>query len=241
MLWPFHTTAISASAAATPLTGKCAATELRAQFEKLVEIHQHKGSSECYPGSLYSDESCNFEIALPIPIRDDLRLNKRDLTEQEKLDIAKGYVRPTLAKGLRMQTVGINPNTVSSAPPIATLVSPVAQRKTIGAALSVNGIWSSKTNKFTQLTILAGSPRSGQKKTPDKHCLLRCNAAKFTQPAGHGLNYAYIKPLPSQAPLIAKAFQVIAHLWAARLRASINLQSRPLLSRQCKIERRSLQ
>ena len=36
--------------------------ELRAQFEKLVEIHQHKGSSECYPGSLYSDESCNFEI-----------------------------------------------------------------------------------------------------------------------------------------------------------------------------------
>ena len=84
--------------------------ELRAQFEKLVEIHQHKGSSECYPGSLYSDESCNFEIALPIPIRDDLRLNKRDLTEQEKLDIAKGYVRPTLAKGLRMQSdIGINP------------------------------------------------------------------------------------------------------------------------------------
>lgn len=84
--------------------------ELRAQFEKLVEIHQHKGSSECYPGSLYSDESCDFEIALPIPIRDDLRLNKRDLTEQEKLDIAKGYVRPTLAKGLRMQSdIGTNP------------------------------------------------------------------------------------------------------------------------------------
>ena len=39
-----------------------------------------------------------------------LRLNKRDLTEQEKLDIAKGYVRPTLAKGLRMQSdIGINP------------------------------------------------------------------------------------------------------------------------------------
>ena len=83
---------------------------LRAQFEKLVEIHQHKGSSECYPGSLYSDEACNFEIALPIPIRDDLRLNKRELTEQEKIDIANGYVRTTLAKGLSLQdSQGINP------------------------------------------------------------------------------------------------------------------------------------
>ena len=83
---------------------------LRAQFERLVEIHQHKGSSECYPGSLYSDEACNFEIALPIPIRDDLRLNERELTAQEKLDIAKGYVRPTLAKGLRLEAEqGINP------------------------------------------------------------------------------------------------------------------------------------
>ena len=83
---------------------------LRANFERLVEIHQHKGSSECYPGSLYSDESCNFEIALPIPIRDDLRLKQRNLTEQEQRDIAKGYVRPTLANGLGIQAeLGINP------------------------------------------------------------------------------------------------------------------------------------
>jgi len=83
---------------------------LRAQFEKLVEIHQHKGSSECYPGSMYSDESCNFEIALPIPIRDDLRINNRELTEQEQRDIANGYVRPTLARGLSFERdQGINP------------------------------------------------------------------------------------------------------------------------------------
>ena len=83
---------------------------LRAEFEKLVEIHQHKGSSECYPGSMYSDESCDFEIALPIPIRDDLRLNKRELTEQEKIDIANGYVRPTLARGLKLlNSQGVNP------------------------------------------------------------------------------------------------------------------------------------
>lgn len=83
---------------------------LRAEFEKLVEIHQHKGSSECYPSPLYSDESCDFEIALPIPIRDDLRLNKRELTEQEQIDIANGYVRPTLARGLRLlSSQGVNP------------------------------------------------------------------------------------------------------------------------------------
>lgn len=83
---------------------------LRAQFEKLVEIHQHKGASECYPGSLYSDEACNFEIALPIPIRDDLRLNSRQLTDQEHIDIANGYVRNTLARGLSLQSRrGINP------------------------------------------------------------------------------------------------------------------------------------
>ena len=55
---------------------------LRAQFERLVEIRQHKGSSECYPAP-GSDEACNFEIALPIPIRDDLRLNERELTAQK--------------------------------------------------------------------------------------------------------------------------------------------------------------
>lgn len=83
---------------------------LRAQFERLVEIHQHKGASECYPGSLYSDEACNFEIALPIPIRDDLRLNSRQLTDQENIDIANGYVRTTIARGLSLQSSrGINP------------------------------------------------------------------------------------------------------------------------------------
>ena len=83
---------------------------LRAQFEKLVEIHQHKGASECYPGSLYSDEACNFEIALPIPIRDELRLDNRQLTDQENIDIANGYVRTTIARGLSLQSSrGINP------------------------------------------------------------------------------------------------------------------------------------
>lgn len=47
---------------------------LRADMEPLVEIFQHKGSSECinglpsYPGA--ADELCDFEIAQPMPISD---------------------------------------------------------------------------------------------------------------------------------------------------------------------------
>ena len=112
---------------------------LRAQFERLVEIHQHK-VQWCYPGSLYSDEACNFEIALPIPIRDDLRLNKRELTAQEKVDIAKGYAanprqRLNPANGTGHQPIPIRfvGATDSHSPNRAV------PRKTIGGGPWVNG------------------------------------------------------------------------------------------------------
>lgn len=83
---------------------------LRARFEKLVEIHQHKGASECYPGSGYSDEGCDFEIAMPVPIRNQLREQPRELTAAEQSQIASGYVRDTLARGLSLRaTRDINP------------------------------------------------------------------------------------------------------------------------------------
>jgi len=83
---------------------------LRAQFEKLVEIHQHKGASECYPGSGYSDEGCDFEIAMPVPIRNQLREQPRELTAAEQQQIASGYVRDTLARGLALRAAeNINP------------------------------------------------------------------------------------------------------------------------------------
>ena len=47
----------------SPLTAADAAT--RAAMEPLVEIYQHKGSSECRPGVDSTDEQCGFEIVEP--------------------------------------------------------------------------------------------------------------------------------------------------------------------------------
>ena len=83
---------------------------LRGRFEKLVEIHQHKGSSECYAASNLSDEACDFEFAIPIPLRNALAQEPRELTEDEHQQIASGYVRNALAKGLTLRDKsGVNP------------------------------------------------------------------------------------------------------------------------------------
>ena len=92
-------------------TGHSAATHaLRARFEKLVEIHQHKGSSECYLQSNFSDEACDFEYVMPIPLRNALRATPRELTAEEQRQISSGYVRDALARGLRIREAsGVNP------------------------------------------------------------------------------------------------------------------------------------
>ncbi len=83
---------------------------LRARFEKLVEIHQHKGNSECFPGSSLSDEACRFESMLPIPLLRALAVVPRELTAEEHAEISRGYVRDTLARGLELVgDAGVNP------------------------------------------------------------------------------------------------------------------------------------
>ena len=88
---------------------------LRAKFEKLVEIHQHKGSSECYSGSQFSDEACNFEIMLPVPILNAMRQaaekgERYELSEADHASVSSGYVRDTLLRGLAAKSeFGVNP------------------------------------------------------------------------------------------------------------------------------------
>jgi len=75
----------------------------RAFFEPLMEIYQHKGSSECVPGQTSGDELCDFEV---IPY-DNLRAAKQDTkTEVSPTDT----MRYGLGEGLRLaDALGTNP------------------------------------------------------------------------------------------------------------------------------------
>jgi len=75
----------------------------RALMEPLVEIFQHKGDSECLPGSPVADELCGFE-KLPYNSLAGTNLG----AEGEPLP--QDFVRDILGEGLRYQSeVGVNP------------------------------------------------------------------------------------------------------------------------------------
>jgi len=84
----------------TPLSAEDAA--FRASIEPVVEIHQHKGSSECRPGALSNDELCGFEsldritpLGNPVP---------------GIVVPPLSFVRNGLKEGLAQeQTLGVNP------------------------------------------------------------------------------------------------------------------------------------
>ncbi|MEO0321693.1 MAG: DUF3604 domain-containing protein [Myxococcota bacterium] len=75
----------------------------RSRFEPLMELIQHKGASECVPGTALGDERCGFEL---VPYRD-LAQAKRD--QQESPDPA-GTLRHGLTRGLALGALfGVNP------------------------------------------------------------------------------------------------------------------------------------
>lgn len=66
------------------------------QYQRLTEIHQHKGNSECYAGSNAPDPTCNFEhVTAP---------------ETPTPEDPKNFVRRALAVGIATYaTMGVNP------------------------------------------------------------------------------------------------------------------------------------
>lgn len=84
-----------------PLDADAAAT--RAQLEPLVEIFQHKGDSECLPGSPVADELCGFE-KVPYDTLAGANLDTDGMPQ------ARDFVRDALGEGLRYQAaLGVNP------------------------------------------------------------------------------------------------------------------------------------
>jgi hypothetical protein len=76
--------------------------ERRSEHETLVEIFQHKGSSECSPGTSPNDEFCGFEQLK----RESLFEQASALTNPPTLN----FVRPALEEGLRQHDrLGANP------------------------------------------------------------------------------------------------------------------------------------
>jgi hypothetical protein len=72
-------------------------------WEPLIEIYQHKGDSECLPGTLASDEECGFE-KLPYD-----RLSGTNL-DIEGEPSPRDFVRQVLGEGLRIgQATGVDP------------------------------------------------------------------------------------------------------------------------------------
>ncbi len=89
-----------ANANGTPLTK--ADAERRAEHERLVEIFQHKGSSECSPGSSPNDELCGFEQLQRLQ----LFQNANPAAEPPPAN----FVRTALEEGLRQNDLlGANP------------------------------------------------------------------------------------------------------------------------------------
>ena len=77
--------------------------QLRHDIEPIIEIFQHKGASECFPGESISDELCGFEV-LPYP---NLANTALDIFGNPG---PRDFVRSALLEGMRLEVdLGVNP------------------------------------------------------------------------------------------------------------------------------------
>ncbi|MES2126351.1 MAG: DUF3604 domain-containing protein [Pseudomonadota bacterium] len=92
----------------TPLTRENLA--LRARLEKLVEIFQIKGNSECAAGINNNDEQCQFENLWPVCTPEQLVVDPKLAQHAPRCVAPHDLVRNVLKKGLAAETKwGFNP------------------------------------------------------------------------------------------------------------------------------------
>ncbi|MDH3625126.1 MAG: DUF3604 domain-containing protein [Myxococcales bacterium] len=76
---------------------------LRNELEPVIEIFQHKGASECFPGQAISDELCGFEI---LPYSSLAAVNLQAFSDPDPSD----FVRGALGEGMKLELeLGVNP------------------------------------------------------------------------------------------------------------------------------------
>ena len=93
---------------ATPITRENLA--LRAKYERLVEIFQAKGGSECARGVGVNDEECGFENFWPVCTPEQAQINDKTGTHMPRCTTENDMVRNTLRKGLAEEKKwGFNP------------------------------------------------------------------------------------------------------------------------------------
>jgi hypothetical protein len=72
-------------------------------MEPVIELYQHKGTSECLPGETISDELCGFEV---IPFSNLATTNQNRITEPDP----KGFLRFAYGEGMKLEgSLGTNP------------------------------------------------------------------------------------------------------------------------------------
>ena len=92
----------------TPVTKENLA--LRAKYERLVEVFQGKGSSECARGVGNSDEECGFENLFPACLPGDLAVDPKTGQHAVQCVAPNDMVRNALRKGLlNEKKLGFNP------------------------------------------------------------------------------------------------------------------------------------
>lgn len=91
----------NAMADGQPFTAEYAAT--RNAFEPVVELYQHKGTSECLPGEPSADELCGFEI---LPFTNLGSANLEVITPPDP----RGFLRYAYGEGMKLEeSLGTNP------------------------------------------------------------------------------------------------------------------------------------
>jgi hypothetical protein len=77
--------------------------EARNAMEPVIEIYQHKGDSECLPGTATADELCGFEA---LPFSNLATTNQERITPPDP----KGFLRQAYGEGMKFEaSLGTNP------------------------------------------------------------------------------------------------------------------------------------